>query len=70
MTKTKNTSFHVDQIITIAPGSARQFVVLAVDDLSDDMLYVEPVDAREDEKARWIFTTYVRPMAEQEDATE
>lgn len=69
MTKTiANTDFTVDQIITIAPQSNKQYVVVAIDDLSDDMIYVEAVNGLE--AGKWVFTTYCAPVEEQEDASE
>jgi hypothetical protein len=64
----KNTDFTVDQLITIAPMSTTPFKVIAIDDLSDDMLFVERVGGGE--AGKWVFTTFCAPAPkDREDAT-
>ena len=71
MTQTSETyTPAVDDIVTITPKGLRQFIVLALDDIAGDMIYVEPVERGEKDSAQWVFLTYVRRVQEQEDTTE
>jgi hypothetical protein len=63
-----NEEMFIGQIITVSPLGKRQFVIEAIDDMSDDMVYAAPVDGAT--PAQWFFTTYVKIMLEQEDAVE
>lgn len=63
-----NEEMFIGQIITVSPLAKREFVVEAIDDLSDDMVYAAPVDGAT--PAQWFFTTYAKIVPEQEDATE
>jgi hypothetical protein len=65
-----NTEMHVGQLITLSPRGGAEFEVLAIDDLSNDMVYAQRVYNPNDLPAEWYFTTYAAPVIEQEDAAE
>jgi hypothetical protein len=54
----KNTEMRPRQLITLTPLGKRIFEILQVDDLSEDMVYAEPVDGLG--AAQWHFTTYAK----------
>lgn len=62
-----NTELEVGDMITVAPQGTRTFEVLAIDPMSDDMVYAVPVYNPKDQPAQWYFTTYVERVIEQED---
>jgi hypothetical protein len=55
-----NIDLRPGNVITVTPQGKTMFKVVAVDDLSDDMVYVHPEDPSDERPAQWVFTTYAR----------
>lgn len=57
-----NTELVVGNMITITPKGKAAFEVLAIDDMSTDMVYARRVYNPNDLPAQWYSTTYAQKL--------